>query len=226
MKSSDLNIFPLQDQPPFCQNRLPDSYWYKWKQNQRSHNGKLCFFMVYYYYQWLLCYWGLIHAGYLSLLIFIFHLFAVFLDGWIRSRTWQCYFWMDSYLIRWDQSVPSICWWTLHFVAAQLSKTVGFFTDLSIYLVRKVPVSPIAPGLVGAAPWEAALTHWAENSGIGAEKTANPESKRGSNCRAMFFSHLLCHSQMLWIRAAQKKQGKRASLSFFLFFPFGQDWKC
>lgn len=108
VKSSGLNIFPPRAQPPFCQNRLPDSYWYKWKQNQRSHNGELCFFMVYYYYQWLLCYWGLIHAGCLSLLIFIFHFFAAFLLGWIRPRTWQCCFWMDSYLVRWDQSVPSI----------------------------------------------------------------------------------------------------------------------
>lgn len=48
--------------------------------------------------------------GSLPFLVFIFHFFALFLLGRMRSRTWQrafaCCFWTDSHLIRWDQSIP------------------------------------------------------------------------------------------------------------------------
>lgn len=48
--------------------------------------------------------------GSLPFLVFIFHFFALFLLGRMRSRTWQrafaCCFWTDSPLIRWDQSIP------------------------------------------------------------------------------------------------------------------------
>lgn len=154
----------------------------------------------------------------------------------MRSWTWQCCFWIEPYLIRWDQRILSIwhSWWVLHFIGAHLPWTGYLSIDLSICLVIKL--TPISLCLA----WKAMGSPAPHTPGSSSDtlcweprkwgrKAVNPESKCCVGATVGWRFSVICFVVPKCCEIKPGKQWERAierAIEFFFFPLFGYNLKC